>query len=173
MQITRIVMAALFCVGSAFALNADNESANDDRFRVPEALQQTLGLTDMQLEQLRENNRAMVEEVRPLARQLARKSRELHRETQPDAPNESIIGTITMEIIEVIGEMDEIRARYQESARAFLNPLQLEALKPIEVAAARVCQVRQAAQFNLVELPEQDGPDNEYGGRRQQPGTHR
>ncbi len=55
MQITRIVMTALFCVGSAFALSADNESANDDHFRVPEALQQTLGLTDMQLEQLGEN----------------------------------------------------------------------------------------------------------------------
>ena len=123
----------------------------------------------MQLEQLRENNRTMVEEVRPLAREY----RELHRGAQTDAPNESIIGIITMEIIEINGEMEGIRARYQESARAFLNRLQLEALKPIEVAAARVCQVRQATQFNLVEFLEQDGPDNEQGGRRQLPGTHR
>lgn len=173
MRITRIVTAALFCVGSAFAQDADNGMANDDRFRVPEALQQTLGLTDMQLEQLRENNRAMVEEVRPLARELARKSRDLRRETRSDAPNESIIGTITVEIVEINGAMDEIRARYEESARSFLNPLQLEALKPIEAAAARVYQVRQAAQFNLVELPEQDPPDNELGGRRQQPRARR
>lgn len=167
MQFKRIAIAALFCVGSAFSQDADSGMANDDRFRVPEALQQALGLSDTQIEQLRENNRAMVEEVRPLARQLAEKFRELRRETAADSPSESIIGAVTLEIIEINGEIDTIRASYQESARAFLNALQVEALRPIETAAARVYQVRQAAQFNLIVLPEEGAASDRQGGRRQ------
>ena len=169
MQTNRIAIAVLFCVGAALAQDSENGMTNDDRFRVPEALQQTLGLTEVQIEQLRDNNRSMVEEVRPLARQLARKQRDLRRETRSETPNETIIGTITLEISEINGAIDAIRARYQASARTILNPFQLEALKPIESAAARVYQVRQAAQFNLVMLPERDEPDDPQGPGRQQP----
>ena len=168
MQIKRIAFAALFCVGTAFSQDADTGTANDDRFQIPEALQQALGLSVAQLEQLRENNRAMVEEVRPVARQLSEKIRELRRETASSSPNQAIIGAITLEMIEINGAIDAIRVRYQGSARAFLDALQLEALKPIEAAAARVHEVRQASQFNLVVLPEDDAAGNRQGGRGQQ-----
>ena len=167
MRVTRIAIAALICIGAAFSQDSENGITNDGRFRVPEALQQTLGLTETQIEQLRDNNRSMVEEVRPLARQLARKQRELRRETRSEAPNETIIGTITLEISEINDAINAIRARYQASARTILNPLQLEALKPIESAAARVYQVRQAAQFNLAMLPEREEPDTPQGPGRQ------
>lgn len=167
MQIKRIAIAALFCVGSAFSQDADTGMSDDDRFRVPEALQLALGLSDMQIEQLRENNRAMVDEVRPMARQLTEKFRELRRETAADSPNQSIIGAVTLEIIEINSAIDTIRVRYQESARAFLNALQVEALKPIQAAADRVYQIRQAAQFNLIVLPEEDAQGDRPGGRRQ------
>ena len=110
----------------------------------------------------------MVEEVRPVARQLAEKFRELRRETAASSPNQTIIGAITLEIIEINGAIDAIRARYQESARALLNALQVEALTPIEAAAARVNQVRQAAQFNLIVLPEEGAAGVREDGRRQQ-----
>ena len=51
MQIKRIAIVALFCVGSAFSQDADTGMTNEDRFRVPEALQQALGLSEMQIEQ--------------------------------------------------------------------------------------------------------------------------
>lgn len=168
MQVKRIAIAALFCVGSAFSQDADTGMPNDDRFRVPEALQQAVGLSDMQIEQLRENNLAMVEEVRPLAPQLAEKFRQLRRETTANSPNESIIGTVTLEIIEINRAIDAARARYQESARAFLNALQIEALGPIEAAADDVYAVRQAAQFNLIVIPDEGATGAWQSRRRQQ-----
>ena len=167
MKITRVIAAAVLCAGTALAQDADSGMTSEDRFRVPEALQQALGLSDTQIEQLRENNSAMVEEVRPVARRLAEKFRELRRETTADSPNQSIIGAITLEIGEINGAIDAIRARYQESARAYLNPLQVEALRPIEAAAAHVSQVRQAAQFNLIMIPEEGAAGVRQGARRQ------
>lgn len=168
MKITRVIVAALLCAGTALAQDTDSGMTDEDRFRVPEALQQELGLSDMQIEQLRENNSAMVEAVRPVARQLAEKFRELRRETTADSPNQSIIGAIALEIGEINGEIDSIRASYQESARAFLTELQVEALAPIEAAAGHVNQVRQAAQFNLITIPE-DGAVGVRQGTRRQP----
>ena len=162
MKITRIAIAGLCCIGSALAQDAGQD--NDNRNRVPVALQEALDLSDTQIDQLRDNNRTMGDEIRPVARQIADKRREMRAES----PNESIIGTITMERQQLTDEVQAIQAKYQTSAKELLTFDQLFKLQPIEAAAAFTFEVRQAAQYNLVMLPEPDQGDS--GGARQQPG---
>ena len=166
MKITRIAIAGLCCIGSALAQDAGQD--NDNRNRVPVALQEALDLSDTQIDQLRDNNRTMGDEIRPVARQIADKRREMRLEMRAESPNESIIGTITMERQQLTDEVQAIQAKYQTSAKELLTFDQLFKLQPIEAAAAFTFEVRQADQYNLVMLPEPDQGDS--GGARQQPG---
>ena len=170
MNTMRILIAALLCVGAAVAQDADQD--NDRRIRGPVELQEALSLTDTQVQQLRDNNWAMEHEMRPIAREIGAKQRELRRETRAESPNEAIVGTVTMEIAELQEQLQAIREAYQATAKGFLNFEQLFALQPIESAAEHAYEVRQAAQVNLIFLPEPDNrrDDNRRDdNRRRQP----
>ena len=163
---TRILaaLATLFCIGGAFA-----QAPQDDvRVRVPEALQQTLSLNDSQIDRLRENDRAFRDEVRPLVRAYSDKARELRVETRADPPNESVIGTVTMELEDLRQQIEDVRASYQESSRALLSSQQLSIVARIEDAAGLLDAVQEAISFNLVAAPERHDEDDRNSRRTNQ-----
>ena len=95
MKITRTAFVALFFVGVTFAQIGDE--GPDDGVRLPEALIEELGLAESQIAQLRANNQSFREQVRPLAQDAAAKRRELRQEKRSESPNETVLGTLTME----------------------------------------------------------------------------
>ena len=157
-------LTTLFCIGGAFA----QVPQNDVRIRVPEALQQTLSLHDSQIDRLRENDRAFRDEVRPLVRAYSDKARELRSETRADPPNESVIGTVTMELEDLRQQIEDLRARYQETGRALLSSQQLSILVRIQDAAGLLDAVQEAISFNLVAAPESDDEDRRSSRRTDQ-----
>ena len=163
---TRILatLTTLSCIGGAFA----QAPQNDVRIRVPEALQQTLSLNDSQIDRLRENDRAFRDEVRPLVRAYSDKARELRAETRADPPNESVIGTVTMELEDLGHQIEDLRATYQESGRALLSSQQLSILARIQDAAGLLDAVQEAISFNLVAAPERDDQDRRSSRRTDQ-----
>ena len=162
MTIIRTIIAALCCLGAGFGQAVETDGA--DRFGVPAALQEVLNLTDTQVDQLREFNRAMADETRPIGREIQDLRRDLRRETRSDTPNETIVGTITMDIENREEQVQTIRDNYQTMARGVLSADQIAALAPIEQAAEHVYTVMQAARYNLVSVPAPEGRD---GGRIQ------
>ena len=99
-------------------------------------------------------------EIRPLARYLADRQRELRQELRAEAPNETIVGALTLGIERITDEIGAVAGKYQDRARAILTPEQMEALVPIEAPAAMWHTVRQAAAYNLVPIPDMDDVDS-------------
>ena len=171
MHITRITIATLLCLGGAFAQSPDPGRGEVREPFVPQALQSALSLVGSQVEFLRENNRMLRDELRPLARNMADKQRELRRELRNDPPNEAIVGAITMELEQINGQMEEVRDQYHEMALTILGTAQVDALAPLQEAAEHWHVIREAAAFNLITLPEADR--DEQRSRSQQRGPRR
>ena len=167
MKITRTAFVALFFVGVTFAQIGDE--GPDDGVRLPEALIEELGLAESQIDQLRANNQSFREQVRPLAQDAAAKRRELRQEKRSESPNETVLGTLTMELEEIQAQIEGVRAAFRASARAILTTDQVNALGPIEDAVALGQAGRQAVVLNLVSGSGEGaranvGPRNRRGG---------
>lgn len=78
-----------------------------------------------------------------------------------DTPNQSIVGGPTIEIEGIRRQISDIRASYQTIVRGFLSESQLEALQPIEAAAALADELRQATWLNLVSIGRSDDNDRD------------
>ena len=157
----QFVLALIASVSVEFAQDRDR----DDRVRTPEALQRELDLADSQVDQLSENNQAFRTEVRPLARDLSAKLRELRDETSAAMPNTSVIGTLTLEVTDIRRRIDDLRASYSVAAREFLMPDQIALLADLEAVASVVNAYRQAIAYNLIAPPVPDDAEGRVGRR--------
>ena len=67
-----------------------------------------------------------------------------------DAPNETIVGQLTMDLEGIQAQIETLRATFRDSARDILTSEQVAALVPIEGAVALAAAARQAVALNLV-----------------------
>ncbi len=147
----RIVLAAILTIGSAFGQEGVSLMADIN----PVELREALNLNDDQIDRLRKNVTAMFAEVDPLAKNLYDKEVELMRERTSDAPNEALIGKITVEVDAIRKQLEAVQSRFQASARAVLTAAQRKELVPIEEAAKRIGVAFEAAELNLVTIKDQ------------------
>lgn len=151
MRIPTFLLALALAAGLAFA-----QEDGERRRRGPQLdkLQETLSLTDTQLQALRDNSAAMREEIRA-ATEGARETREAMREEMAqDNPNEAIIAQHLTAMSEVRDEVEAIRARFRDSALALLDESQKAKLAEIEAAMELARLAPGAAALNLIEAPQ-------------------
>lgn len=116
------------------------------------ALKQTLGLTDDQVDKLRQLQKSQRTAMEPLAKQMAEKQRALHQAMR-EGTAEQAGKTALAEIETVRKQMATARAANRTQAVALLNPAQKQKLQALEEAAKLMASVREAAMLDLVEAP--------------------
>lgn len=140
----------------------------DHEAPTPDALQDYLQLTDLQVDELRAVAEDLREAVRPIQEQMRDKQRELRTELRQEVPNTGLVGQIEVDIENLKNGAEAIRADFMVQSRALLTSDQLAALDALENALSLMAPAVQAGRANLIALPE----DFSFGrgGRR---GSHR
>ena len=120
----------------------------------PDALQDYLQLTDLQVDELRNVAVELREAVRPIQQQIRDKQRELRAELRQEVPNTGLVGQIEVDIGNLKNEVAAIRADSKVRSRALLTSDQLAALDALENALSLMRPAMQAARANLIAPPE-------------------
>ncbi len=131
----------------------------------PAELKEILGLTDEQVQQLRDINTALAEAVQPDKEQIRTLQSQLRAELASDAPNAAVIGQLELDLRNLMDQIAATRSDYVDEARAVLTPGQVAVLASLEQALALAVPARQAMTLNLIES---DGVAGFGGGHRGQ-----
>ena len=121
----------------------------------PDALQNYLQLTDLQVTDLTAVNAALREAVHPIRQQIREKQHELRGELRQEVPNTGLVGQIEVDIKNLKNEAAAIRADFMVQSRALLTSDQVAALGALENALSLVAPATQAVRANLIE-PQED-----------------
>ncbi len=165
---TRILLATLLCLGSAFG----QEPRPDNIIGVPpdelgvagfllggiplggiEALQEALSLNERQIERLSEINFALEDETFPLAREAFEKNWELRRALRATPPNEAVFLMIGADLKRIDEQVRSVTAEHREMARAILSVQQIAVLGRLEAALGLLRAAQEAVRVNLIAGP--------------------
>ena len=105
----------------------------------PAELKEILGLTDAQVQQLRDINTALAEAVQPDKEQIRTLQSQLRAELASDAPNAAVVGQLEVDIQNLMGQIAATRSEFVDEARTVLTSGQVAVLASLEQALA--CQV--------------------------------
>lgn len=158
---TTIVTLTLATAAWAQPFNRGGGEGDGPRGKGFAAVQETLELTDDQVEGLKANNQAMREEMRTTFQSTREKREQLKAELESENPNAAIIGQLMIEARTVRDEMKAVRDKYRESALALLDDAQKAKLATLQQALEMAGPARAAIGLNLLEGPG-DGPG--FGG---------
>lgn len=120
----------------------------------PDALKQTLGLSDAQVEQLRGLRREQAQAARPQLEQMKEKQRALAEAMKADNPDPAVVGRLMVELKQARTAARPERAALREKALAVLTPDQKAKLAELEKALTLMPAARQAAALGLIAMPE-------------------
>lgn len=116
------------------------------------ALKEYLGLTDAQVQQIREVTKQQMEGVKPLADQMREKGNALRDEMKKESPDQAKVGQLTVELKNLREQMKSKRAARGDSISAILTPEQRAKLKTLGEAAKLGPAARQAGALGLIDL---------------------
>ena len=173
MRLAILTLATMIAVGGLWApsLGAQGPVGPPDREPpTPDALQDYLQLTDLQLDELRTVAAELREAVRPIQQQIRDKQRELRAELRQEVSNTGLVGQIEVDIENLKNEAAAIRTGFMVRSRALLTSDQVAALDALENALALMAPAMQAARANLIAPPEdfsfgRGGSSRRRGGR--------
>lgn len=131
----------------------------------PMELQEILGLSDAQVQQLRDINAALAEAVQPEREQIRTLQSQLRAEFASETPNPSVIGQIEVDIQGLMARMAATRSDFAAQARAALTAEQAAMLVSLEQALALAVPARQAVALNLIDA----GGASGFGGSHRGP----
>lgn len=116
------------------------------------ALKEYLGLSDAQVQQIREVTKQQMEGVKPLADQIREKGNALRDEMKKESPDQAKVGQLTVELKNLREQMKSKRAARADSISAILTPEQRAKLKTLEEAAKLGPAARQAGALGLIDF---------------------
>jgi Spy/CpxP family protein refolding chaperone len=116
------------------------------------ALKEYLGLSDAQVQQIREIAKQQAEGVKPIADQMREKANALREEMKKESPDQAKVGQLSVDLKNLREQMKSKRAARGDSISAILTPEQRTKLKALEEAAKLGPAVRQAAALGLIDL---------------------
>lgn len=115
------------------------------------ALKEYLGLTDAQVQQIRDVTRQQMESVKPLADQMREKSSALREEMKKETPDQAKVGQLSVDLKNLREQMKSKRTARGDSVSGLLTPEQRTKLKTLEEAAKLGPAVRQAGALGLID----------------------
>ncbi len=123
-----------------------------------DALKDALGLSDAQVQQLRDLRKQEFEAARPAMQQARDKRQALAEAMKSDNPDPAKIGQMMLEMKQLRQSMGSQRSDLQAKARAILTPDQQTKLQSLQDVQARVPALRQAMALGLIAPPAGAGP---------------
>lgn len=134
----------------------------------PGALKEALGLSDAQVEQLRNVRRDAATALKPEMEKVREKQRALGEAMKADNPDPAVVGRLMVEMKQMRTAARPERAALKEKALAILTAEQKAKLAELEKALKMAPAARQAAGLGLIEPPEgmMEGPGAGRGAAR-------
>ncbi len=122
-----------------------------------QALKDHLGLTDAQMEQIRNVRQQEAANMQTQAAAVRAKALELRQLVQSASPDAAKVGALTLELKQLREKMAASRGDLNDKVKAVLSPDQQAKLKELEAAAKLGPAARQAMGLGLIEAPQIDG----------------
>ncbi len=163
MKIATVSLVVL--VGAAFLL------AQQGTFRRGEPtydeLQEIMGLSDQQVEDLKAVNTAFRESIQPLAGDLSDLRGALREQVQSDTPDVTLIEQLQAEIQNIKDQIHQQADEFRAAALGILTSEQVDTLAALDEALSVQGAIRDAIGLNLLEVS--DGPRAGFGNSRRGP----
>lgn len=118
-----------------------------------DALKQYLGLTDAQVQQLRDLRKQQAESQRPAMEQIRDKQQQLREAVRATNPDAALIGQLTVDIKKLTESMMANRTDLQAKAQALLTPDQKTKMAALEQAQKLMPAAGQATALGLLAPP--------------------
>ncbi|MGJ5815011.1 Spy/CpxP family protein refolding chaperone [Paludibaculum fermentans] len=118
-----------------------------------DALKQYLGLTDTQVQQLKDLRKQQAESQRPAMEQIRDKRQQLRDAVQSASPDSALIGQLTVDIKKLTEAMLANRTDLQAKAQALLTPDQKTKMAALEQAQKLMQAAGQATALGLLAPP--------------------
>jgi Spy/CpxP family protein refolding chaperone len=172
-RLVAIIASAVFAV-TLFAQGPEGGREGRRGARSLDALVEFLDLSEAQVTAVRDNNKAMREEVRAIM-EAAQDDRSAARdELNQDNPNPTIVGQALVDGKETREAIKAKREEFRASALDILTGDQQAKLATLQQQIALAPAARQAVGANLLEGPEGErGPGGPHRGRGRGPGGPR
>jgi len=122
--------------------------------RNPDALKETLGLSDTQVQQLRDLRKQQFEAARPSLEQAREKRQALAEAMRSENPDPAKVGQLMVEMKQLRQSMGGRRGELQSKAQAILTPEQQTKLQSLREAQRMMPAMRQAMALGLIAPPE-------------------
>jgi len=169
MKTAQLLLAAALLAGTALAQQGAPRADMSPKTPPTDAIKAYLKLTDQQATDLQALRTSLREAVRPLARQLADKTKTLREELKKDPVNATAVSTLRAEINDLKVQISAKRDEYGAKSRKVLSGEQLAALDALQQALSLLPAARQAIGLNLIDIPE--GLAGMLGGGRRAAGA--
>lgn len=149
------VLMAQTPVGRGFGMRAQRGAAmqRGAMARNMNALKDALGLTDTQVQQLRDLQRQRAEAARPTMEQLRANRKALAEAMQAQSPDEARVGQLMVDGKKMRESMRAAGEEYRVKAQALLTPEQKAKLAELQQAGRKAGAARQAMGLGLLEPP--------------------
>jgi Spy/CpxP family protein refolding chaperone len=153
MRIARWTILAILLAATAFAQQGP-------RARTPgsgpnlQALKTYLNLTDAQVTALTAVQTSLRNALKPLAQDLAAKTKALRDENNKTTPDPNVVAQLKADIASLRGQIQAQRTSFQAQAQTLLTADQLAALTQLEQALKLLVVAREAAALDLISLPD-------------------
>ncbi|MGC4053022.1 MAG: periplasmic heavy metal sensor [Paludibaculum sp.] len=118
-----------------------------------DALKQYLGLTDAQVQQLRDLRKQQAESQRPAMEQIRDKRQQLRDAVRAASPDSALIGQLTVDIKKLTESMQANRTDLQAKAQALLTPDQKTKIAALQEAQKLMPAAGQATALGLLAPP--------------------
>ena len=164
---TPVVLAAFLSCGIAVGQDVtyfanpgagDATSGSDPGYGHHSALQELIGLTDEQQEQLSSINHALEDALFPITLEAFQKYWELGRAFRTEPPDEATVTMIAADFERIQARIAGVTAEHRKMARAILSWPQLIVLGSLESALEQYQAAQEAVQLNLIAEPDIFGP---------------
>jgi Spy/CpxP family protein refolding chaperone len=160
MRFAGLTLSALLFAGTIFAQQGPPRRGPGAGGGAFQALKTYLSLTDAQVSNLTAVATAMRDALKPLAQDLAAKTKALRDENQKTTPDANVVAQLKQDIAGLRDQIQTQRASFRKQLQGYLNQDQLTALAKLEQVLKLFPVARAAAALDLIDMP--DGPG---GGR--------
>ena len=150
------VVAAFLMAASAFGqapTGRQARSAGERALRGVETLKESIGLTDAQVQQLRELRKQQADAVRPVLQQIREKRQALAEAMKAENPDPGQVGQLMVDAKKLEQSIRQGHAAYREKAQSVLTPEQKTKLEGLKQAGRKAGAAREAMAAGLLEPP--------------------
>jgi Spy/CpxP family protein refolding chaperone len=154
MKFAGLTLSALLFAGTIFAQRGPSARFPGAGGGAFQALKTYLNLSDAQVSNLTAVERAMRDALKPLAQELASKTKTLRDENQKTTPDPSVIAQLKQDIAGLRDQIQTQRAGFQKQLKSYLNPDQLASLAKLDEVLRLVPVAHAAAALDLIDSPE-------------------